>query len=540
MTRIFVSCSRIRHPPSRAGLRPRGGAARTDVTKIKVMVKKFLTTASAALCLLISACMPKIETIRVTGITLDRTDIELLEGQSDNLKASVQPGNADDRSVTWTSADNSVATVSGTGQVDALKPGETRITATTTDGGFSAVCKVTVKQDLSVKGVTLSESSKEIVKRGSFTLTATITPSYAEKKGVSWSSSDTKVCTVDDSGTVNAVAYGTADVTATSEDGIHKASCRVTVIPDPDPDVHILVGGTHYVNGVYKDMSTALARGDDGVYSYSFTEGYLYDPAGKLVSQTKFLASFVEPALAVSDKAAYIAGNELKYQAPLRVCIVGKDGKETTKTLVDKCWFWYAYMYPGNICLDSRGNAHLAFGHFTEKNDFMVDLFKITPEGEVTVRNLYTGTEFSQYLTVSVSDKDDVYACIGYSADKNRSTSRTVLYKNGEEFRTLSTEGNVLCRVCGESLYALEYRKDGNLFDFTKDGSRLYGIQLPSVNWSGVPNARELVMADNGDVYCIISGTDTGSHRHTFFCRNGSFILENMDSSNMAKFLVVD
>ena len=83
--------------------------------------------------------------VPVTGVTLDKTTLELFTGGSANLTATVQPGNATNQNVTWQSDNAGVATVEG-GTVTAVGAGETTITVTTEDGKKTATCKVTVTQ----------------------------------------------------------------------------------------------------------------------------------------------------------------------------------------------------------------------------------------------------------------------------------------------------------------------------------------------------------------------------------------------------------
>lgn len=83
-------------------------------------------------------------TVRVTGITLDKTSLTLTEDESAQLTAAVQPANASNKTVVWASSDPSVAEVDGEGKVTARAPGAAVITATTRDGGFAASCTVMV------------------------------------------------------------------------------------------------------------------------------------------------------------------------------------------------------------------------------------------------------------------------------------------------------------------------------------------------------------------------------------------------------------
>lgn len=97
---------------------------------------------------------------RVTGISLSETTVELKPGETHQLTATVLPQNASNAEVTWYSDKESVATVSQSGLVTGVGPGETTVHAVTTDGGKMASCLV--KVGTPVKGITLSVSSKTL------------------------------------------------------------------------------------------------------------------------------------------------------------------------------------------------------------------------------------------------------------------------------------------------------------------------------------------------------------------------------------------
>ena len=86
------------------------------------------------------------EQVDVTGVALDKHELELLVGKEETLKATVTPSNATNKKVTWTSSDETVATVSNTGAVTAVAAGTATITVTTEDGAFTDTCTVTVTQ----------------------------------------------------------------------------------------------------------------------------------------------------------------------------------------------------------------------------------------------------------------------------------------------------------------------------------------------------------------------------------------------------------
>ena len=164
----------------------------------------------------------------VESVSLDKTSITLKEGDSETLTATVYPANATNKKVSWKSSDESVATVSN-GQVTALKAGTATITVTTEDGGKTATCQVTVNAKVyNVESVSLDKTSITLTEGDSQTLTATVSPSNATNKNISWSSSNTSVATVNN-GVVTAIKAGTATITVTAEDGGKTATCQVTV-----------------------------------------------------------------------------------------------------------------------------------------------------------------------------------------------------------------------------------------------------------------------------------------------------------------------
>ena len=165
--------------------------------------------------------------VPVTGVSLDKITLELFTGNTATLTATVEPGNATNKALTWSTSDNTVATVDENGTVTAVGAGEATITVTTEDGEYIATCTVTVT--VPVTGVKLNKETLELFTDGSETLTATVEPGNATNKNVTWSSSDETIATVDNNGTVTAVGAGEATITVTTEDGCKTATCIVTV-----------------------------------------------------------------------------------------------------------------------------------------------------------------------------------------------------------------------------------------------------------------------------------------------------------------------
>ena len=167
----------------------------------------------------------------VTGVSLNAASITLNEGQTQTLTATISPSNAANKSVTWTSTNSSVAKVDANGVVTAVSKGTATITATTVDGGKTASCAVTVKRP--VTSIQLNKTSLVFYRLTSElteTLTATVIPYNAENTAVTWSSSNTSVATVSNTGVVTGKSKGSATITVTAQDGNGaSATCQVEV-----------------------------------------------------------------------------------------------------------------------------------------------------------------------------------------------------------------------------------------------------------------------------------------------------------------------
>lgn len=168
--------------------------------------------------------------VDVTGVTLDQTTLGLQVGGTAQLAATVMPADATTKDVIWSSSNESIATVTPTGLVNAIANGTANITVTTVDGGFSAVCAVSVGSAIiPVTGVTLDTDTVTLSVGADQTLLATIAPTDASNKSVTWASDDDLVATVNSQGTVTAVAAGTAEITVTTVDGGFTDTATVTV-----------------------------------------------------------------------------------------------------------------------------------------------------------------------------------------------------------------------------------------------------------------------------------------------------------------------
>ena len=170
--------------------------------------------------------------IKVTRVKLDKTTLKLEKGTSQALTATITPDNATTKTVTWSSSNTAVATVSSTGNVQAVGAGSAIITcASTAYPNVKATCRVTVVIPILVESIKLSktELTFEYGAR-KLKLTATIRPTNATNKAVTWTSSNPSVATVDEQGYVTPLAIGSATITcrSVSTPGISE-TCQVRV-----------------------------------------------------------------------------------------------------------------------------------------------------------------------------------------------------------------------------------------------------------------------------------------------------------------------
>ncbi len=166
--------------------------------------------------------------VKVTGVSLPQS-LSVYKGAAATLKATVMPANATFKTVTWSSSDTSVASVSANGVVTGKKTGTAVITVKTREGGKTATCRVTVKP-VKVKKIKLNTTKKTVKTGKTYKLSATVSPDNATDKSLKWKSSNTKIAKVTQKGKVTAVKSGKATITVTAKDGSNKkATCKITV-----------------------------------------------------------------------------------------------------------------------------------------------------------------------------------------------------------------------------------------------------------------------------------------------------------------------
>lgn len=156
-----------------------------------------------------------------TGVSLDKNTLSLNVGDTERLTATVAPSDADDKTVTWTSEDTTIASVSTAGLVTAKKAGTTKITVKTNDGDFTAEATVTVAEAIDVVSIEFKRNKFYSLVGVNTTLIPDVLPENYSGS-LEWSSSHEDVATVDQDGKVSAIKLGSTFIRVVSANDIER------------------------------------------------------------------------------------------------------------------------------------------------------------------------------------------------------------------------------------------------------------------------------------------------------------------------------
>ena len=166
--------------------------------------------------------------IEVTGVILDKKNIQLIVGETKKLEATVYPSDASNKSVTWQSSDEEIITVDKNGLVKGIKQGEATITAISDNKDVTDTCNVKVSNK-KVEKIVLSKDTINLKIGESAQIEARIVPDDATLKGIKYRSSDEGIVTVDDYGKIEAKDNGIAEIIITNEEESVTVKCKIIV-----------------------------------------------------------------------------------------------------------------------------------------------------------------------------------------------------------------------------------------------------------------------------------------------------------------------
>lgn len=224
--------------------------------------------------------------VAVSGVTVSPATATIASvGNTLDLKAIVTPADVINKFVTWTTSNKNIAWVSPSGVVTAVTPGTVTITATTFNGKLSASSTITVdNQPVSVKGISMLPLFSGMDLNDKLQLVVKVAPENAANKNATWSSNNPSVATVSNTGVVNALSVGNAEITATSVDGGKTAKTSIMVTPYSGGDG---LRGFYYSNTTLS--SVPVASRVDTVINFNWTATPLVTPFPS-INRNKFSA----------------------------------------------------------------------------------------------------------------------------------------------------------------------------------------------------------------------------------------------------------
>lgn len=171
--------------------------------------------------------------VPVTNLSLSGCPLsDLKVDETHQMFVSVTPENATDKTVVWSSSNNSIATVSENGLVKAISEGSAKILVRTTDGELTDSCQIIVipNSPVSVTGVAISNCPDSALNIDTiFQLSAAVSPEDATDQSLKWFSDDTSVAKVNSEGLTSTVSDGDATITVIANDGSYIDQCLITV-----------------------------------------------------------------------------------------------------------------------------------------------------------------------------------------------------------------------------------------------------------------------------------------------------------------------
>ena len=172
------------------------------------------------------------------SITLSETSMTVAAGLSKTLKATIQPRDANEKSLVWSSTNPNVAKVTSGGKVTGVSAGSCTIYCqSATQEDVSAQCEVTVTQP--VTRITFSDTELNVNVGETVQTYWTVEPAAATDASVSFKSSNTRVATIDASGVITGIARGDATITVSATDGSRKAARMTVHVLQPVLGVHM-------------------------------------------------------------------------------------------------------------------------------------------------------------------------------------------------------------------------------------------------------------------------------------------------------------
>lgn len=430
----------------------------------------FLCVVSIVILFLLAGCEKENKLEMVASIALEKEELSIRVDEIEILKVFHTPSNLPVPYYEWQSSNSSIATIDK-GRVVGVSVGEVIVKVTALELGLSASCKVKVSP-IDSKEIKLNIYNGELVVGDRLQLIASVLPTNASDKTVTWRSSNKSVATVDGYGNINAVAKGEVEITAEVNNGNISATCVLTVL---DP-----------LDVFYRDKT------------YGF-----------MVKDTTNL-DLITVVKSINDEASFLSGRRNK---KLWIAKFDTHTKEQVSEFVD------------NEELAINQSVHIGYGVYKDISINKIDLTQyIENENGWIINVKLKDTENENYISLILFDNESGRKVYRY----DNSTSQLLKWYDGSCYSVGNTGSSVMFNKSGEIIMeekrfdiwssaemALSYT------EFLHVGKIYYDDFNPSIfkSWVGVKNAgyaasrwsRTLPIFKNKDAkyeYEIISKND--------------------------------
>ena len=357
------------------------------------------------------------------SVTIDKTKLDMITGDNETLTATVTPEDTIDKTITWTSSNTDVATVTN-GKVTAVAPGTATITAT--NGSNSATSSVTVQNPLPT-GVNANEATVSMKSGTTHQINATVSPSNARSKKLTYTSSNPLVASVDENGLITALGAGSTTITLTT---INNLTDTVVV----------------NVTNVKYTVNHNKMNIDGNGYTKADTETFSGKVGDKVTPDVKTYTGFNSPetqTITLTEKDATINYNYDRKKYTLTLTDVkGADTNGSTAT--------GEYYYETPITLKAIAKTGYTWSKWSDGEAEKTRSFKLTKDisvspvvttntytidydlvgGEVTNKNPNTYTVETERFTLNNPTKKG-YTFAGWSGSNGTTPSTTVTVETG-------------------------------------------------------------------------------------------------------------
>ncbi len=393
----------------------------------------------------------------VTGVSLNVREASIEIGEKLALIPTVTPIEAENKAVTYTTSDASVATVDENGVVTGLKGGTVIIVCQTVDRGLIASCRITVNEYIS--DIRFIEKEMYIIKGEKKTLELDVTPKSATNQDFVWTSQNSSILHVDSDGVAYGVNYGTVIVTVATTDGSEKKdTCKITVIK-PVESLVLRENKIKVEEGKDYQLSAIVTPSDssvqDVIWTSSDTSVAVVDNTGKVTGIKEGVCKITATA---KDGAGAFDTCEVTVTKTIRVTSITVNPEDATMIVGEERQI-YARMKPTNttevyswvssddsvVTVDENGYVK-AVGTGSATVTAVTDISGIEGSFRVTVIALN-----ATKITLEQYDSYDLYL--------DGTDSGVTWYSRNKRVATVNARGQVIARQAGTT--SIVARVDG-------------------------------------------------------------------------------